>query len=92
MNSWGIFFLEADKGYTNLEASSVISISSVCGIVGTIASGWVSDRFFGGRRNLPALIFGLMNILGLSLFLLGPRDCFWLDAVSMVISDWPSER
>ena len=33
VNSWGIFFLEADKGYTNLEASSVISISSVCGIV-----------------------------------------------------------
>ena len=85
VNSWGIFFLEADKGYTNLEASSVISISSVCGIVGTVASGWVSDRFFGGRRNLPALIFGLMNILGLCLFLLGPRDCFWLDAASMVI-------
>ena len=85
VNSWGIFFLEADKGYTNLEASSVISISSVCGIVGTVASGWISDRFFGGRRNLPALIFGLMNILGLSLFLLGPQECFWLDAVSMVI-------
>lgn len=85
VNSWGIFFLEADKGYTNLEASSVISISSVCGIVGTVASGWVSDRFFSGRRHLPALIFGLMNVCGLSLFLLGPRDCFWLDAVSMVV-------
>ena len=85
VNSWGIFFLEADKGYTNLEASSVISISSVCGTVGTVASGFVSDRFFGGRRNVPALIFGLMNILGLTLFLFGPEDCFWLDAVSMVI-------
>ncbi len=85
VNSWGIFFLEANKGYTNLEASSIISISSVCGIIGTVASGWVSDRFFGGRRNVPALIFGLMNVMGLSLFLLGPRDCFWLDTVSMVI-------
>ena len=26
-----------------------------------------------------------MNVCGLSLFLLGPRDCFWLDAVSMVV-------
>jgi len=85
VNSWGIFFLEAEKGYTNLEASSVISISSVCGIVGTVLSGWISDRFFGGRRNMPALIFGLMNILGLCLFLLGPSDNFWLDAASMVI-------
>lgn len=85
VNSWGIFFLEADKGYTNLEASSVISISSVCGIIGTVASGWVSDRFFGGKRHLPALIFGVMNVIGLSLFLLGPSGCFWLDAASMVI-------
>lgn len=85
VNSWGIFFLEADKGYTNLEASSVISISSVCGILGTVSSGWVSDRFFGGRRNVPALIFGVMNVIGLSLFLWGPKNCFWLDAVSMAI-------
>lgn len=85
VNSWGIFFLEADKGYTNLEASSVISISSVCGIIGTVASGWISDRFFGGQRNLPALIFGVMNVLGLCLFLLGPENCFWLDATSMIV-------
>ena len=26
-----------------------------------------------------------MNILGLSLFLFGPEDCFWIDAASMVI-------
>lgn len=85
VNSWGIFYLEANKGYSNLEASSVISISSVCGIVGTILSGWVSDKFFGGRRNMPALIFGLMNILGLCLFLLGPAENFWLDVTSMII-------
>lgn len=85
VNSWGIFYLQADKGYSILEASSVISISSVCGIVGTIMSGWVSDKFFGGRRNMPALIFGLMNIAGLCLFLLGPAGNFWLDAASMVI-------
>lgn len=85
VNSWGIFFLEADKGYTNLEASSIISISSVCGIIGTISSGFVSDRFFGGRRNVPALIFGLMNVAGLSLFLFGPENCTWLDAASMVV-------
>lgn len=85
VNSWGIFFLEANKGYTNLEASSVISISSVCGIIGTVTSGFVSDKFFGGKRNVPALVFGLMNIMGLSLFIFGPEGCFWLDAVSLVL-------
>lgn len=74
VNSWGIFYLEAEKGYSIVEASSIISISSVCGILGTISSGWVSDKFFKGRRNLPAVIFGLMNILGLTLFLFGPSN------------------
>ena len=82
VNSWGIFYLEAEKGYTNLEASAIISISSVCGIIGTISSGFVSDVLFKGKRNAPAVIFGLMNILGLVLFMYGPRS---MDAVSMVI-------
>ena len=82
VNSWGIFYLEAEKGYTNLEASAIISISSVCGIIGTISSGFVSDVLFKGKRNAPAVIFGLMNILGLVLFMYGPKS---LDAVSMVI-------
>ena len=36
VNSWGVFYLEAQKGYTTLDASLIISISSVCGIVGTV--------------------------------------------------------
>lgn len=82
VNSWGIFYLEAEKGYTNLEASAIISISSVCGIIGTISSGFVSDVLFKGKRNAPAVIFGIMNIIGLVLFMYGPKS---LDAVSMVI-------
>jgi OPA family sugar phosphate sensor protein UhpC-like MFS transporter len=82
VNSWGIFYLEAEKGYTNLEASAIISISSVCGIIGTISSGFVSDVLFKGKRNAPAVIFGLMNIFGLVLFMYGPKS---MDAVSMVI-------
>lgn len=85
VNSWGIFFLEAEKGYTTLQASSIISISSVCGILGTVGSGWISDRFFSGSRNVPTLLFGLMNVAGLMLFLLGPKGTFWIDATGMVL-------
>ena len=74
VNSWGVFYLEAERGYTTLEASSIISISSICGIVGTVVSGFVSDWFFKGSRNAPATIFGLMNVLGLWLFLFGPQS------------------
>ena len=46
-----------------MDASFIISICPVCGIVGTIFSGVISDKLFGGCRNVPALIFGLMNVL-----------------------------
>ena len=85
VNSWGVFYLQAEKGYSTLDASFIISISSVLGIVGTMFSGVISDRFFGGRRNIPALIFGLMNVFALCLFLLVPGVHFWMDALAMIL-------
>jgi OPA family sugar phosphate sensor protein UhpC-like MFS transporter len=85
VNSWGPYYFEAAKGYTLTEANSLVAISAVFGILGTASSGFVSDNFFKGRRNAPALIFGLMNVLALCLFLLGPKNMWWLDATSMVI-------
>ncbi|GAA4809712.1 MFS transporter [Litoribaculum gwangyangense] len=85
VNSWGPYYFEAAKGYSLTEANTLVAISAVCGILGTASSGFVSDKFFKGRRNAPALIFGLMNVFALSLFLLLPEKIWWLDALSMVI-------
>ena len=68
-----------------MDASFIISISSVCGIVGTVFSGWISDRFFKSSRNVPALVFGIMNVIALCLFLLVPGTNFWLDVTAMVL-------
>lgn len=85
VNSWGPYYFEAAKGYSLTEANTLVAISAVCGILGTASSGFVSDKFFNGRRNAPALIFGLMNVIALCLFLLIPEKLWWLDAISMVI-------
>ena len=84
VNSWGIFFLEAEKGYTTIEASSIISANAIAGIFGTFFSGILSDRFFKGTRNLPALVFGVIYAAATALFLLGPADPF-MDTLSMVL-------
>ena len=86
IESWGIYYLQAQKGYTNLEASSIISVSAVSGIVGTVISGFISDRFFHGSRNVPALIAGILNVVSLSLFLFFPDGNVWADTLSMVLS------
>lgn len=85
VNSWGIFYLEIMKGYSTIDASFIISISSVCGIVGTICSGIISDKLFNGSRNIPALIFGLINVIALCLFLLIPGVHFIIDVIAMVL-------
>lgn len=85
VNSWGVFYLQAQKGYDMLDSGFIISIGSVCGVVGTVFSGLISDKFFGGSRNIPALIFGLLNISALCLFLLVPGEHFVLDALAMIM-------
>ncbi|MDE7397563.1 MAG: MFS transporter, partial [Muribaculum sp.] len=85
VNSWGVFYLEAQKGYSNLDASFIISISSICGIVGTVFSGLISDKMFRGSRNVPALVAGLMDVVALCIFLLVPGTNYWLDVLAMVL-------
>ena len=85
INSWGIYFLEMKKGYTNLEASSIISVNAICGLAGTLFCGVISDKLFGGRRNAPALVAGVMNTAALCLFLLVPGAHKSLDVLAMVL-------
>ncbi|MEL7187134.1 MAG: MFS transporter, partial [Pseudomonadota bacterium] len=84
VNSWGIFFLEAEKGYTTIEASSIVSANAIAGIFGTFFSGMLSDRFFAGRRNVPALIFGILYALTAALFFFGPADAT-VDTLAMAV-------
>ncbi|PTX92742.1 MFS transporter [Opitutus sp. ER46] len=84
INSWGVFYLEMGKGYAPVQAGSIISINAVCGVLGTIASGWVTDRWFADNRFMPALLAGLLNAVSLGAFLAIPGGHVWLDAACMV--------
>lgn len=85
VNSWGIFYLETQKGYSVLDASFIISISSVAGIIGTVLSGVMSDKLFRGNRYIPAVLFGILNTSALCIFLLVPGVHYWLDVLAMVM-------
>ena len=74
INSWGVFFLQEAKGYSALAAGSIISVNAIAGLAGTVASGWVSDRWFAGNRYLPTVLFGLLYIAATTLFVRGPAD------------------
>jgi OPA family sugar phosphate sensor protein UhpC-like MFS transporter len=85
IESWGIFYAQAEKGYSNVQAGEIIGMTAITGIIGTAISGLISDKFFRGSRNVPALTAGLLNILSIGLFLFYPDGNFWMDAAAMLI-------
>lgn len=85
INSWGIFYLEKAKAYGAVEAGFIVSISALMGVVGTVLSGWLSDKVFGGDRFRPALLMGLLNAGALAVFLLTPAGWPWIDYLSMAL-------
>ena len=84
INGWGVFFLEKEKGYSLIEAGSIVSVNAMAGIVATFFSGILSDKFFNGRRNVPALLFGIIYIIGIALFMLGPANPTY-DTIAMIL-------
>ncbi len=84
INGWGVLFLQEAKGFSLQTATQIISVNALLGILGTILSGWFSDRLFKGSRNIPALIFGILNSLSLYLFLFGGNN-FYINIASMVL-------
>jgi OPA family sugar phosphate sensor protein UhpC-like MFS transporter len=84
VNSWGVFYFQNAQGRTPVEAGGLVAISSACGVLGTVASGWVSDVIFKGDRFVPAIGFGLLNAASLALMLWAPVEWRWAAAVAMV--------
>lgn len=84
INGWGVLFLQEAKGYTLATATQVISINALLGIIGTVFSGWISDKLFKGNRNTPAFLFGVLNTISLCLFLYCGNSVY-LNMFSMVL-------
>lgn len=85
IESWGVFYAEAEKGYSNIEAAQIIGLTAISGIVGTVVSGFISDKFFKGSRNVPALVAGILNVLSVSVFLFYPNSSVLTDSISMIV-------
>ena len=84
INGWGVLFLQEAKGFSDAQAISIVSINALLGIIGTVLSGWFSDKLFKGDRHMPALIFGVLNSVALILFIYG-GDALWVNILSMVL-------
>ena len=84
LNSWGVLYMQETKGYSLMEASTIISINAWLGIIGTVVAGWMSDVLFKGDRKIPAFVSGILLSLSYALFIYG-GDAYWVSVVSMAL-------
>ncbi len=80
INSWGILYLQEARGYSLPMAGTLLMTSTLAGIAGAVAFGFISDTFFDARRPPANLLFGIVELIGLGLIFFGPPSTWVLVA------------
>ncbi len=74
INSWGVLYLQEVHGFSLVEAGSFLMANTFAGILGCLAFGFISDKWFNARRPPANLLFALAEIAGLALLFYGPNS------------------
>lgn len=85
IGNWGPLYLQTAKDYSVTAAGSVLAAYPIAQILGSISSGFVSDYVFGSRRNIPALIFGVLQVASLLALYLVPPGNRLLDSAALAV-------
>ncbi len=85
LNSWGMLYLQESKGYSDLQAGGLLALNPLAGLVGCVAYGFVSDKFFNARRPPVNLICGVLELLALAVIFTAPADRPWLLVAAFVV-------
>ena len=74
INSWGVLYLQEARGYSLPMAGTMLMISTLAGMVGAVAYGFISDTVFKARRPPANLLFAILELIGLGLIFFGPTN------------------
>lgn len=74
INSWGPLYLQEARGFDEVASGTLLMISTLAGVAGSVAYGFISDKFFAARRPPVNLLFAICEIVGMVLIFFGPTD------------------
>ena len=74
INSWGILYLQEERGFSLPMAGTLLMISTVAGVAGAIAYSFASDKWFNARRPPANLLFAMLELIGLEIIFFGPTN------------------
>ena len=85
---WGATFLTQDRGLDISTASTVVAVTEVLGIVGTLLGGWATDKFFASKAHRTCLIGVAAATLCFALFSLTPKSLNWLAIIFIILASF----
>ena len=77
INGWALVFLTQMKGFSLMDAGFLSAAAPISGMLGSVSSGFFSDKFFHAQRNWPTLIYGVLQLGSLFGLYLAPPGATW---------------
>ncbi len=83
IGSWIPTYLQLGKGFSFGQSSVAASLYEWSAVPGTLACGWVSDKWFGGRRAPATILFMALTLLAVVGYWMNRDGPLWLDYVAL---------
>lgn len=82
--NWIPTYLETAKGFSFKESSTAWALYEYAAIPGTIACGWISDRWFKARRAPANILFMALTLVAVIVYWLNIRGPLWIDYAALI--------
>ena len=82
--NWIPTYLETAKGFSFKQSSLGWSLYEYAAIPGTIACGWISDRWFKGRRAPATMLFMALTLIAVVVYWLNMTGPLWIDYAALI--------
>ena len=81
--NWIPTYLETAKGFSFNESSTAWFLYEFAAIPGTIVCGWLSDRWFKGRRAPMTILFMVLTLVAVIVYALNLHGPLWIDYAAL---------
>jgi MFS transporter, OPA family, glycerol-3-phosphate transporter len=82
--NWIPTYLETAKGFSFKQSSLGWALYEYAAIPGTLACGWVSDKWFKGRRAPATILFMALTLIAVVAYWLNLHGPLWIDYAALI--------
>jgi OPA family glycerol-3-phosphate transporter-like MFS transporter len=84
VENWIPTYLQITKGYSFKQSTVAWSLYEYAAIPGTIACGWVSDRWFRRKRAPATMLFMALTLVAVVVYWLNGKGPLWIDYAALL--------